>query len=88
MPHKMVEKLTDDVFELKVHHFGNIFRVLFFYQPGKLIIITSGFQKKTPRTPPREIRGAERLRKLWVKYRNEYPASQQDRDRILREAEL
>jgi phage-related protein len=33
-----------------------------------LIVITSGFQKKTQETPAAEIARAEQLRKLWVKY--------------------
>jgi phage-related protein/DNA-binding XRE family transcriptional regulator len=70
MQGKFVKKLTDDIFELRVKQFDRIFRVLFFYQPGMLIVITSGFQKKTQRTPPAEIARAEQLRKLWNKYRN------------------
>ncbi len=50
--------------------FDRIFRVLFFYQPGMLIVITSGFQKKSQETPPGEIARAEQLRKLWLKYKN------------------
>jgi phage-related protein len=47
MQGKFVKKLTDDIFELRVKKFDRIFRVLFFYQAGMLIVITSGFQKKT-----------------------------------------
>ena len=52
---KFVKKLTNDIFELRVKQFDRIFRVLFFYQPGMLIVITSGFQKKTEQTPQGEI---------------------------------
>jgi phage-related protein/DNA-binding XRE family transcriptional regulator len=55
MQGKFVKKLTGDIFELRVKQFDRIFRVLFFYQPGMLIVITSGFQKKTQETPPAEI---------------------------------
>ena len=50
MQGKFVKKLTDEIFELRVKQFDRIFRVLFFYQPGMLIVITSGFQKKTQET--------------------------------------
>jgi phage-related protein len=60
MQGKFVKKLTDEMFELRVKQFDRIFRVLFFYQPGMLIVITSGFQKKTEQTPPAEIARAER----------------------------
>jgi phage-related protein len=84
MQGKFVNKLTDDIFELRVKQFDRIFRVLFFYQPGVLIVITSGFQKKTQETPPAEITRAEQLRKLWMKYRNHYPGSQKEREAILK----
>lgn len=88
MPGKFVTKLAGDVFELRVKHFDRIFRVLFFYQPGRWIVLTSGFQKQTQKTPQGEITRAERLRSLWLKYRNNYPAPDADRRRIQKEAGL
>ena len=85
MQGKFVKKLTNDIFELRVKQFDRIFRVLFFYQPGMLIVITSGFQKKTEQTPPGEITRAEQLKKLWVKYRNRYTGSPKEREAILKE---
>ena len=87
MQGKFVKKLTNDIFELRVKQFDRIFRVLFFYQPGMLIVITSGFQKKTQETPAAEISRAEQLRKLWMKYRNRYTGSQKEKDVILKELE-
>lgn len=88
MQGKFVKKLTDDIFELRVKQFDRIFRVLFFYQPGMLVVITSGFQKKTEQTPQAEITRAEQLRKLWMKYRNRYAGSQKEREAILKELGL
>jgi phage-related protein len=85
MQGKFVKKLADDIFELRVKQFDRIFRVLFFYQPGMLIVITSGFQKKTEQTPPSEIVRAEKLRKLWLKYRNRYTGSAKETQAILKE---
>jgi phage-related protein len=85
MQGKFVKKLTDDVFELRVKQFDRIFRVLFFYQRGMLIVITSAFQKKTERTPPSEIARAEQLRRLWLKYRNRYTGSSTEREAISKE---
>jgi phage-related protein len=84
MQGKFVKKLTGDIFELRVKQFDRIFRVLFFYRPGMLIVITSGFQKKTEKTPPAEITKAEELKKLWMKYRNRYAGSQKEREAILK----
>lgn len=88
MQGKFVKKLTDDIFELRVKQFDPIFRVFFFYQPGMLIVITSGFQKKTEQTPPGEITRAEQLRKVWMKYRNHYTGSSKDKESILKELGL
>jgi len=88
MQGKFVKKLTGDIFELRVKQFDRIFRVLFFYQPGMLIVITSGFQKKTEQTPPGEITRAEQLKRLWMKYRNRYTGSQKEREAILKELGL
>jgi phage-related protein len=85
MQGKFAKKLTDDIFELRVKQFDRIFRVLYFYQPGRLIVVTSGFQKKTEQTPPGEIVRAEHLRKLWMNYRNRYSGSQREKEEILKE---
>ena len=85
MQGKFVKKLSDRLFELRIKQFDRIFRVLFFYQPGMLIVVTSGFQKKTEQTPPGEIAKAEKLRRLWIKYRNQYTDSASERELILKE---
>jgi phage-related protein len=85
---RFVKKLTNTIFELRVKQFDRIFRVLFFFQPGMLIVITSGFQKKTEQTPGNEITRAEQLRKLWLKHRNRYPGSQKEKEAILKEVDL
>jgi phage-related protein len=88
MQGKFVKKISTEIFELRVKQFDRIFRVLFFYQPGGLVIIASAFQKKTEQTPPGEIAKAEKLRSLWLKYRNWYEGSQAENERILREVNL
>jgi Gp49-like protein DUF891 len=73
-----------NLFELRVKQFDRIFRIFFFYQPGMLIVITSGSQKKLERTPPGEITKAEQLRKLWIKHRNHYTGTVNEREAILK----
>ena len=88
MPRKFSKNLGHGLFELRVEHFDRIFRVFYFFQPGMLLVLTSGFQKKGQETPPAEIARAERLRRLWLRWRNQYPASDSARRKILEEAEL
>ena len=40
---------------------GNIFRIFCFFDGGRLVILLTGFQKKTQRTPKEEINRAVRL---------------------------
>ena len=50
---------TDDIWEVRVQIGGNIFRLLGFIEDDRLVILTNGFQKKTQKTPRREIELAE-----------------------------
>lgn len=50
---------TDDIWEVRVQISGNIFRLLGFLDGDRLVILTNGFQKKTQKTPRREIELAE-----------------------------
>lgn len=52
---------TNGLFELRVTFGSDIFRVFCFFDAGKLVVLLSGFQKKTKKTPPQEITKAARL---------------------------
>ena len=52
---------TNGPFEVRVQLGNNIFRIFCFFDGNKLIVLLSGFQKKTQKTPPEEIKRAERL---------------------------
>jgi len=54
---------TDGLFEIRVQLANNIFRVFCFFDGNKLVVLLSGFQKKTQKTPKGEIRRAEALMK-------------------------
>jgi len=60
-------KNTKDLWEVRARVSGNIFRILCFFDGTKLIVATSGFQKKTQKTPPQEIRTAEKRKKEYFK---------------------
>ncbi len=46
---------TDGLFEIRVQLGSDIFRVFCFFDSGKLVVLLSGFQKKTQKTPRKEI---------------------------------
>ena len=57
VPTTYLKKLTntDGIWEIRVQAKGNIFRLLGFFDKGKFIVLTNGFQKKTQKTPKSEI---------------------------------
>jgi phage-related protein len=59
---------TDGLYEIRIKLGKNIFRIFCFFDQGKLIILANGFQKKTQKTPKREI---EKALKIMEEYKNE-----------------
>ena len=51
------------LFEIRIEYQSNIYRVFCCFDEGKLIVLFNGFQKKTQKTPKKEIELAERLKK-------------------------
>jgi phage-related protein len=52
---------TDGLFEVRVKMGTNIFRIFCFFDGNKFVILLTGFQKKTQKTPRGEIDRAVRL---------------------------
>lgn len=61
------KSLEDGIFELRAQSASDITRVLYFFFVGRKIILTNGFVKKTPKTPPEEIDRAKRYRADYLK---------------------
>lgn len=54
---------TNGLYEARVQLASNIWRVFCFFDKGKLVILLNGFQKKTQKTPKKEIDKAIQLMK-------------------------
>lgn len=52
---------TDGLFEIRVQLASNIFRVFCFFDGNRLVVLLTGFQKKTQKTPKVEITRALKL---------------------------
>lgn len=65
VPEKFLKHLTntDGLWEIRVSANNGIFRIFCFYDKGNLIVLLSGFQKKTQKTPKSELKKAIRLKK-------------------------
>ncbi len=59
---KFVKSIRDGLFELRTLWNGNIYRVFFIFDDGKVVVLFNGFQKKTQKTPEREIYKALRIK--------------------------
>lgn len=59
---------TDGLYEIRIQHASDIFRIFCFFDEGKLVVLANGFQKKTQKTPRKEI---ERALKIKGEYESE-----------------
>ena len=59
---------TDWLYEIRVQLGRNIFRIFCFFDQGQLVVLAHGFQKKTQKTPKKEI---EKALKIKEEYENE-----------------
>ena len=59
---------TKGLLEIRVKVGTDIFRIFSFFDEGQLVILANGFQKKTQKTPKREIELAEKILKELQKY--------------------
>ena len=68
VPVKYLKKMTgtDDLWEIRVQSGNNIFRILGFFEGEHLVILNHAFQKKTQKTPKKEIALAETRKKDYL----------------------
>lgn len=59
---------TNGLYEIRVQLGSNIFRIFCFFDKGRLVVLTNGFQKKTQKTPKKEI---DLALKIKAEYENE-----------------
>ena len=65
VPAKYFKKMTgtDGIWEIRVQSGNNIFRILGFVKENHLVVLNHAFQKKTQKTPKKEIAIAEARKK-------------------------
>ena len=61
---------TDGLYEIRVQSGRNIFRIFCFFDDNKIVVVGHGFQKKTQKTPDREIERAERIKREYYEEKN------------------
>lgn len=59
---------TDALYEIRIQTGSAIFRIFCFFDKGQLVVLANGFQKKTQKTPKKEI---DKALKIKEEYFNE-----------------
>ena len=62
LPSKFVKPIRDGLFELRIEWQGNIYRIFFCFNEEKVVVLFNGFQKKSQKTPAKEINKALKLK--------------------------
>ena len=67
VPKKFLDHMTgtDGLYEIRIEFESNIYRIFCCFDKGSLVVLFNGFQKKTQKTPKKEI-------DLALKLKNEY----------------
>lgn len=73
LPSKFVKHLRDGLYELRIKWQGDIYRILFCFDQGNIVVLFNGFQKKSQKTPEKEII-------LGLKLKTEYEKSKRERN--------
>ena len=63
VPEKFLKHLTntDGLYEIRIEYQSNIYRIFCCFDKGKLVVLFNAFQKKTQKTPKKEIEKAIKL---------------------------
>ncbi|MBW1720116.1 MAG: type II toxin-antitoxin system RelE/ParE family toxin [Deltaproteobacteria bacterium] len=71
VPRKFFKKLEayDDIWEARVQHGNNIFRLLGFFDGNELVVLNPAFTKKTQKPPQKENKKAEQRKKNYFSQR-------------------
>ncbi|WP_228228788.1 type II toxin-antitoxin system RelE/ParE family toxin [Leeuwenhoekiella parthenopeia] len=69
VPEKFLKHLTgtNGLYEIRVAYQSNSYRIFCCFDDGKLVVLFNAFQKKTQKTPQKEIDTAERLMNAYFK---------------------
>lgn len=69
VPKKFLDHMTgtDGLYEIRIEHASNIYRIFCCFDKGNLVVLFNGFQKKSQKTPKQEIDLALKLKRAYFK---------------------
>ncbi len=69
LPTKFIKHIEEGLYELRIMWEQNIYRVFFIFDEGNIVVLFSGFQKKTQKTPKIEIDRAKKIKEEYYAYK-------------------
>ena len=71
VPASYLKKLTgsEEIWECRIQHGSNAYRIFCFFDGSMVVVLTHGIEKKSMKTPRKEIEKAESYRKDFLKRR-------------------
>lgn len=74
IPTKYLRKIleTKDLYEIRIEFGSNIYRIFCCFDEGNLIVLFNGFQKKTQKTPKKEIEKALEIRNRYFEQKKKH----------------
>ena len=58
---------SDGIYEIRIELGSNIYRIFCCFDEGAVVVLFHGIQEKSQKTPPKEIRRAEAIKKEFLK---------------------
>ena len=68
LPSKFIKFIRDGLFELRIEFCGNI-QIVFLFEGDNIVILFNGFQKKSQKTPLKEIEKAIKLKNEFYEHK-------------------
>jgi len=59
----------DGLFEIRIEYESNIYRIFCCFDEGNIVVLFNGFQKKTQKTPKKEIEKSLRIKQEYFEYK-------------------
>lgn len=72
LPVKFVKHIKEGLYELRTEYNGNIYRVFFIFDEGKIVVLFNGFHKKSQKTPANEITKALKIKEEYYEYKRQH----------------
>jgi phage-related protein len=71
IPKKFFEQMIgyEGLFAIRIEFESNIYRIFCCFDKGNLVVLLNGFQKKTQKTPKKEIEKAMRIKQEYFDYK-------------------